>query len=297
VVVLKSLSKQMFHLLATRIGGMVNRRVYYLPFSRQSNLKGGALQTLEAMYQECTKLGGVLLAQPEHILSLKLLTIDTCISTLQDTALKTTAIDLQRVQKWLKEHARDCLDESDELLSCQYQLIYTWGTQQHLDDSPDRWTTIQQVLSLVKKHMLKISSNYPHEVEYIERRSGQFPTIRLLQTPPGHRGAWVKLRQKLAEDVLASRLANLNLAFISSPQDRASVLNFMIHHDVSQEDCDSASRLCAGVWKGVLLVRGLLALDVLQHVLTDKRYRVNYGLDPKRSLLAVPYAAKVRVVS
>lgn len=34
---------------------------------------------------------------------------------------------LFRLQKWIKENVRDVLDESDEILHCKYQLIYTLG--------------------------------------------------------------------------------------------------------------------------------------------------------------------------
>jgi hypothetical protein len=40
------------------------------------------------------------------------------------------------------------------------------------------------------------------------------------------------------------------------------------------------------------LLRGLIAHRVLSFIFTDKRWRVNYGLDLTRSLLAVPYRAK-----
>lgn len=45
--------------------------------------------------------------------------------------------------------------------------------------------------------------------------------------------------------------------------------------------------------KGTLyLLRGLIAHGILSFSLKDKRWRVDYGLDPKRSMLAVPYRAK-----
>ena len=48
-------------------------------------------------------------------------------------------------------------------------------------------------------------------------------------------------------------------------------------------------------FNGILLLRGLLmeGEGVLGYILNEKRWRVDYGLDPSRSLLAVPYRAKV----
>lgn len=44
---------------------------------------------------------------------------------------------------------------------------------------------------------------------------------------------------------------------------------------------------------GVLyLLRGLIAHNILLFSLMEKRWKVDYGLDLKRSLLAVPYRAK-----
>jgi hypothetical protein len=43
------------------------------------------------------------------------------------------------------------------------------------------------------------------------------------------------------------------------------------------------------------LLRGLLMKGegILSYVLKERRWRVDYGLDPSRTLLAVPYRAKV----
>ncbi len=46
-------------------------------------------------------------------------------------------------------------------------------------------------------------------------------------------------------------------------------------------------------WKCLLVLRGLLAHGILEYCLSSRRWRVDYGLDLKRSLLAVPYRAKV----
>lgn len=43
---------------------------------------------------------------------------------------------------------------------------------------------------------------------------------------------------------------------------------------------------------GLLLLRGLFAGGVLRFAFEQKRWRVNYGLDPSRTMLAVPYHGK-----
>jgi hypothetical protein len=295
VVVLKSLSAQMFHLLVSRISGLLNRRVYFLPFSRQANLSGSNLDTITSLLRQCALEGGVLLVQPEHILSLKLLTQDVRLSSAENPSRIRTADQLEEIDEWLRTSSRDVLDESDELFDVRYQLIYTMGAQRHLDNSPDRWTTTQQVLNVVSAIFSELHSTYEDVVYYRDRGNGAFPEIRLLQTSQMVSVAKL-LKQQIAEAVLAGDLQNINLRHISSEscEDRDLVVQFLTERDVPAATAERVRQLCAGVWKGVLLVRGLLAFDVLLHVLADKRFRVNYGLDLKRSLLAVPYAAKVR---
>jgi hypothetical protein len=292
VVVLKALSAQMETLLVTRLGGIVNRRVFYLPFSRSIDItEQGRVQAIEDMFKECALSGGVLLAQPEHILSLKLMSIHVTISD-----QRTTARQMQGLQQWLCRHSRDVLDESDELLHVQYQLIYTHGTQRPVDHHPDRWICVQQLLTLVGKLAPRLYADHPTEVEFVASFPGRFPALRLLRTPH-HNHAYTDLKLRVAAAILAGDMPLLNLSHITEEEERLTMIDFFTSRDISKKTTDDAKELCQGSWKGILLVRGLLAFDVLQHVLQDKRYRVNYGLDLSRSLLAVPYAAKVCCVS
>jgi hypothetical protein len=288
IIALKSLSVQMFHLLVSRVGSLLDRRVYFFPFSRQVNLGGSNLGSIMSLLRQCAREGGILLAQPEHLLSLKLLTQDQRLSSAEDPSSKDAANQLEEIDEYLRSNSRDVFDESDELLDVRYQLIYTMGEQQHLDNAPSRWTTTQQVLSIVGDRIndLPVSCR-----EYHDRGNGAFPEIRILQTSQTA-DAVDTLKREIAEAVLAGKLQNINLAHISSRADKELMIGFLTKREVL--DWERVQVLCGGIWKGVLLLRGLLAFDVLSHVLTEKRHRVNYGLDLKRSLLAVPYSAKVR---
>jgi hypothetical protein len=288
VVVLKALSAQMETLLVARLGGIVNRRVFYLPFSRSVDIaKKGRVQVVEDLFKACARAGGVLLAQPEHILSLKLMSIHVTISEQGDTARR-----MQALQEWLRNHSRDILDESDELLHVQYQLIYTHGTQRPVDHHPDRWICVQQLLALVGQLAPRIYRDHPTEMEFAAGLPGRFPTIRLLRTPR-YDHAYPSLKQMVATAILEGGMPILNLTHITEEEERTTMIKFFTARYISEKITNDAKELCQGSWKGILLVRGLLAFDVLQYVLRDKRYRVNYGLDLSRSLLAVPYAAKV----
>ena len=120
VVVPKALTTQMFQILVDRLGGLANRPIYYLPFSRSLSLAPERVDALWSLMSECKRKCGVLVVQPDHVLSLKLVTIEK-----QLFADKHVAPQLLELQKWLYSHSRDILDESDEILHVRYQLVYT----------------------------------------------------------------------------------------------------------------------------------------------------------------------------
>jgi len=294
VVVLKPLAGQMFHLLVERISGLSNRRIFYLPFSRDITMNIKQIQHIRNLFEECARVQGVLVAQPEHILSFRLMVIDRTLSS--GFPLDHVAQKLKEMQAWLSSTLRDILDESDEILHVRYQLIYTMDQQQPLDDGQDRWTTTQNIFDLVRRHARKIHELFPEEVELLEHRvvedfQGKFLHVRLLG-----RSASEALVSYIVEDALDGALDNLNFVGLS-PQSplRTAVLRFIKEHGVDHRTYLTVERFYrnTGLWKGLLLLRGLLAHGILVHVLSQRRWRVDYGLDLKRSFLAVPYRAKV----
>ena len=98
----------------------------------------------------------------------------------------------------------------------------------------------------------------------------------------------------IAEAVISRGFSTLTFALL--PQTvREAALRFITEKSCQAQDDCMLQSYCRGVsWKGLLLLRGLLAHGIIIHVLKEKRWRVNYGLDPDRSMLAVPYRAKVR---
>jgi Protein of unknown function (DUF3638) len=294
VVVLKPLAGQMFHLLVERISGLANRRIFYLPFSRDVTMNIDQIQRIHDLFQECARVQGVLVAQPEHILSFRLMVIDRTLSS--DSPPDHVAQKLQEMQSWLTSISRDILDESDEILHVRYQLIYTMDQQQPLDDGQDRWTTTQNILDLVRRHTRKIHEEFPEEVELFEHITvgafeGKFSHVRVLGL-----SASEALVSQIAEDALDGVLDNLTFVELG-PQShlRSAVLCFITEHVLDNKTYLIVKRFFrnSSLWKGLLLLRGLLAHGILVYVLGQRRWRVDYGLDLKRSLLAVPYRAKV----
>ena len=76
VVVPKALTSQMMYLLVDRLGGLANRPVYRLPFSRPGHFSTNQINDLQREMSECMEERGILLVQPEHVLSLKLTSVE-----------------------------------------------------------------------------------------------------------------------------------------------------------------------------------------------------------------------------
>ncbi|KAI6026989.1 hypothetical protein EDC04DRAFT_3143070 [Pisolithus marmoratus] len=283
VVVPKALASQMFHLLVDRLGGLVNRRIFYLPFSRSLQIDQLGAQAVQAILKRCMRDRGILVVQPEHILSFKLLSVEKQLGDTTDIGE-----ELLKTQRWLHSHARDILDESDEVLHIRNQLIYAIGSQKPLEGSPTRWSTTQQILHLVKKHAAMLHVDFPLGVEYEQchHPSGAFPHIRIL-----HREAGNELISRIAQDVVDGRLLNFNG---TRGIERTAIHHFITRMDVASSEVQMIRNYCGGtaMWMTLLHLRGLLASGILLFALMERRWRVGYGLAPSRTMLAVPYRAK-----
>lgn len=60
VVVLRSLTRQMQDTLIQRLGGLVKRPIYLMPFSRKTPVDETIVQIMHRMYADCMNKGGVL---------------------------------------------------------------------------------------------------------------------------------------------------------------------------------------------------------------------------------------------
>jgi len=200
------------------------------------------------------------------------------------------------LQKWIHSHVRDIVDESDEIFHPRFQLIYTIGLEQHMDGYPDRWTITQQVLRLVKRHADTISRNHPDSIEYECGPPGSFPHVRIARVSDIGR----RLVSSIVEDVMDGRLPNLNFQHVSMALHDA-IRSFISDPLGAPNTAKVVEEYAKGsdqnhLWSGLLLLRGLLASDILLFALTARRWRVDYGLDSRRAriptTLAVPYRAK-----
>ena len=283
VVVLKPLLKQMEQVLARRVGGMVNRRLYYLPLARQTKLTVDIIDRVRQLYEECLRTGGILLCQPEHLLSFKLIGIDK--HGASDHGLGDK---IMRTRDWLSENCRDILDESDEILSTSFELVYTTGLQQMFDGQPMRWTLLHNLFDLVSVRAVNLHDENPQSIEISGITPGTFPRIRILDGEVGAR-----LIAHLVEDIANGQLPGISLEHLSET-DRGATIKFISDQACGKPLLDHVQSLFMGTNNlvSLTLLRGIIAFRILSFALRHKRWLVNYGLDLSRTLMAVPYRAK-----
>ena len=285
VVVLQALANQMSQLLCRRLGGLLGRPIFHLPVSRSLDLDASGARQIQRLCVECMDSGGLLLVQPEHLLSFELMGIERTLAG--EKTLGRTLIDTQH---WLENQSRDILDESDEILSVKFELVYTIGAQRGVEFSPDRWAITQRILALVRDLVPAVFQEFPEAVELEPVSRGCFPHLRILNSTAANQLLMEVSRRVCDGSILGFPTWNLpepsREAFFSflMASSLDSVQTAMLQDDVLTDPLFRS---------GALLLRGLLAPDgVLPFALQQKRYRVDYGLDPIRSQLAVPYRAK-----
>ena len=284
VVVLKPLSTQMLHMLLGKLGGMLGRRIFHMPISRSIRLDVYKARQIQNLCEECMHTGGVLLIQPEHILSFELMGLERLLSG--ELELGNILIETKH---WLENKSRDILDESDEILSVRFELIYAMGMQRAIEYSPDRWIIIEHVLGLVNRFAEAVLLTFPQGLELRSVSPGGFPRVRLLQS-----SAADKLLEMVAREVCEAGLPGVPVWNLPRHV-RAVLFRFLTDLNMAEADTEPLQHHVFGVdsmKRSLLLLKGLIAGGVLAFALQQKRWRVNYGLDLSRTMLAVPYRAK-----
>ncbi|KAF8861162.1 hypothetical protein BDZ45DRAFT_671975 [Acephala macrosclerotiorum] len=289
IIVTKSLSKQMMHTLTMKLGGLLDRRVFYLPISRQlrRGLGSSVAENILERCKMCMEIGGVLLVQPEHILSFKLLGLESVISG--DVSVGRA---LTTAQHFLDNFSRDLVDESDEIFSVKFELTYSMGSQTALEFSPQRWQVVQNVLTLVGKVAKGIHQRDPNLLEFDSRHSGGFPRTRIL-----HGSVVPVLMEEVGRRICETGLERFSNISRQAPDLRRAIFKYITKPDLTDAEILDVERsfYSESTCQPLLLLRGLIAGGIVVFVLQQKRWRVDYGLDYNRhppTRLAVPYIAK-----
>lgn len=287
VVVAKPQAKQMAYFLTSKLSGLLDRPLVQLPFSRAIVMDKTKADIIHNLAVQCMKDGGVMMVQPEHLLSFQLMGLETRINDNPTVSQK-----LLETQRFFDTYSRDVVDESDENFSVKFELIYTLGQQRPIEHSPDRWGLIQEVLALIAKLSLGVKDAFPQAIERDERNPGRFPRIRILENDAG-----VFLLSRLAEHICETGIAGFPVARQSRGV-REAVLQYISHARLSREAIEVVEK--SPFWtestiSNILLLRGLVAGGILTFAFGLKRWRVNYGVDAareKKTRLAVPFRAK-----
>jgi hypothetical protein len=287
VIVAKPQSKQMLQMLVSKLGYLLNRRVYHMPFSRALRPSVSEAGLIREIYEECIANRGVLLVQPEHILSFKLMAVESALTG------QACAQSLLGTQQFFDDVSRDIVDESDENFSVKFELIYTMGSQRPIEFAPERWVLIQAIIGLIPRFAAQVKRRLPDCIEIRgSDDSGRFPRVRLLRND--------------AADMLLTLIAKhvvefgvIGLPTSSQPPDvQAALLEFITQGEPMPQHVQTVenSRFWTTATESpLLLVRGLFAGGILRFALSTKRWRVNFGLDPGRipkTQLAVPFRSK-----
>jgi len=287
IVVAKAQFKQMTQTVLSKLGGLLDRRIYYLPVSRAIKLNIAAAGYLNKMLRECLSNGGVLLVQPEHILSFSLMGRESFINEKTDLGSS-----LASTQDFLDNHSRDIVDESDENFSPRFEICYTMSSQRATELCPDRWLYIQQVFDLVALCASVVARESPKAIIVSRGSPGQFPRVRIVRPEAGY-----KLINLVAHHICDKGLPSFFKISRQGEIEKDHVYAYLTNFELEREDARLVEE--SSLWSDttgpvLLLLRGLLAGGVLTFVLSQKRWRVNYGLADRipPTKLAVPYRAK-----
>lgn len=277
----------MLQTLTTTLGGLLGRQIFHMPFTRSLKLTASEADAIGDIYQECMRKRGILLVQPENILSFKLMGIECLISGKNDLAKS-----LLRTQEFFNSFSRDVVDEADENFSVKFELCYTMGTQRPVDLGPERWKITQGLLHLVKEYAPQISAILPTSIEVIQLEKGRYPRVRLLRNDA----------EDMLLDLIAKRVCENIFPFLQvgrlPPPMREAIFRYIRMLEPSEQDIrivEQSDFFNDSTKRPLLLVRGLIAGGILRFALTSKRWKVNYGLDSTRTpptKLAVPYQSK-----
>lgn len=142
-----------------------------------------------------------------------------------------------------------------------------------------------QVLGIFEQSVAKglegLQQMYPDGFQLHKANVGEFPRLQLLQSQAGQ-----MLLRQVAEDVLVGLPGFPVWTYSSSDQEE--ILKYITdpHQPAPLRSYSKQMQMIS------LLLKGLFAHGVLQFAFQHKRWRVTYGHDLSRSMLAVPFRAK-----
>ncbi|KAL7926442.1 hypothetical protein ACQKWADRAFT_328227 [Trichoderma austrokoningii] len=229
-------------------------------------------EIVRKLANRCMKEGGILLLQPEHLLSFQLMGLECAINGHGEIARP-----LLETQRLFNTSSRDIVDESDENFSVKFELLYTMGKQTLIEHAPERWV---------------LKTSFPESLDVDDRYPERFPRIRILR--PDAESA---ILTRLAEFICNTGMSGFPIAR-QGTQIRNAVKRYISTTDLTKKKIKAVEQ--SPFWSettasNILLLRGLLSGGILSFAFGQKRWRVDYGTHPNRETktrLAVPFRAK-----
>jgi hypothetical protein len=282
IIVPRALILASAQLMQIKIGGLLNREVMHIPFSRKTPTEHDLMQTFGQLHSNLKKKRGIMLCLPEHILSFKL----SGMQRLCDEKLEEAKIMIS-IQKWFDKYCRDVLDECDVSLAIRTQLIYPSGSQMTVDGHPLRWQTVQSLLRLLRSYLSDpgLERQFPRSIEVVKRPVGDFPLMYFLR-----RDVEEHLLARIVDDICNGQLGFLPCTELPASS-RADIQTYISSPVVPAQVAARISRTFQEkqhLMKVVYLLRGLFVHRIFLSTL-KKRWNVQYGLNPIRDPIAVPY--------
>lgn len=283
VVVPKALLLQTAQLLQARLGGLLNRELRHLPFTRRTRSTMENITTYRDIHETIRRDAGIILALPEHMMSFMLSGHQRLLDGRTQEAKA-----MIKLQKWLNQKCRDVFDESDFSMAVKTQLIYPSGPQVTVDGGPHRWETIEGVLKLVHAHLWGLQHQYPSSIQVVERQHGCFPFIYFLRTDVQE-----TMLHRIVSDICRGQTSILDIETFSLSEKQAirAFISETIPPKKVIECVANIHRVSPSAGYVIYLLRGLIVHRILLLTLS-RRWNVQYGLHPLRDPVAVPYHAK-----
>jgi hypothetical protein len=122
------------------VASIQNVKLFTQPFNRDVTLDDGVALCLSDELERCKLFNGAFIVTPQHRLSLR---------------LKQHELDIGVTERTADNCFHDILDESDAILSHEFQLVYALGSQQELPNGRSRWKILNALLLLLSRSSAK----------------------------------------------------------------------------------------------------------------------------------------------
>jgi len=248
-------------------------KVLVLPFQRDYPLDDIHADVLSEEMARCQGGRNCFLVTPQHRNSLLLRQHDVDVFV---SGLRSSTVDI--------------IDESDAILHQSFQLVYAVGDQGFLPNGQARWTMIETLLQIFAESNSRsiVDARQDATAVHVEASEpGAFPNLRLLAAFKAREGA---VGRALCEELVTDPPYDFLWMKNISGEKKDMLVQIMSEGQMDPMGCIASEPLFCEFQSDILAARGCVACGLLFHCLRG-RFRVNFGIDKSRRLLAVPFSA------